>query len=520
MESVAVIGAGVGGLVSARWLLEQGFEPVIFDQGNRVGGQWTRDPRYSGIWASMRANTSKYTTSLSDVPPPADTPPYMHNEAVRAYLQDYAERFDLIRRLRLGTRVEEVAPEPNGDWRVRVAGPDGARHEDIHQKVVVASGRYHRPSIPSIPGLQGFSGHGGVSHTFAYREPERFRGLRVLVAGCSISALEIASELAMSGAANVVTTHRRQRYILQKLLAGVPADLLVFNRFSALAAECFAPDQVARALRDFITSTTGSPDQFGAPKPADNVFQAGIALSQHYLPLVSEGRIEVRAWIAGVDGTRVTFADGQVLEFDAIVLGTGYAVDVPFLPQALRAVLQPDGGCLELFRHTFHPETPGLAFVGLVQIIGPGFPLEELQARWISYAWSGERPAPSREEMLGGLEAARARGHQGDELPLHVGAVMFARAAGVEPDVTRWPQLARALLFGPLTPVSFRLDGPHSLPNAADRVAAEGLKSGAVPTPELTPDQCARLRALGAARQDPAFLSFVEKVTASPSAAA
>jgi hypothetical protein len=97
---------------------------------------------------------------------------------------------------------------------------------------------------------------------------------------------------------------------------------------------------------------------------------------------------------------------------------------------------------------------------------------------------------------------------------------MFARAAGVEPDLTRWPQLARALLFGPLTAVSFRLDGPHSLPDAADRVAGEGLKSGAVPRAELTPEQCERLRGLAAARQDAAFLSFVDRVTASPAAAA
>ena len=520
MQTVAIIGAGLGGLVSARWLLEQGFEPVIFDLGGRAGGQWTRDPRFSGIWASMRANSSKYMTALSDFPLPPGTPLYPPNEAVYAYLRSYAERFDLLPRLRLGTRVVEVAPQPDGGWRVRVAGHDGRRREEIHSKVVVASGRYNKPSIPSIPGLQAFSGRGGVTHTFSYRDPERFNGLRVLVAGCSISALEIASDLAMSGAATVASTQRRQRYILQKLLAGVSADLLAFTRFGALAAECFAPDEVEQGFRHFITSTSGSPDQFGAPKPVDNVFQAGIAVSQHYLPLVSEGRIEVRPWMARVDGQRVTFTDGRTEEFDAIVLGTGYAADVPFFSRTLRDILQPDGGGLELYRYTFHPELPGVGFVGLAQFIGPSFPLEELQARWIAYAWSGQRPAPSREEMVSAMEATRARGRRSDEVPLHLGAVMFARAAGVEPDVGRWPQLTRALLFGPLTAVSFRLDGPHSLPDAADRVAAEALQSGAVPRPELTPEQCGQLRALAAARRDPSFLSFVERVTAPPAAAA
>ena len=47
---------------------------------------------------------------------------------------------------------------------------------------------------------------------------------RVLVAGGAISALEIASELAQLGAAVVVVTQRRQRYVLPKFAAGVPSD--------------------------------------------------------------------------------------------------------------------------------------------------------------------------------------------------------------------------------------------------------------------------------------------------------
>ncbi|MCW4356065.1 NAD(P)-binding protein [Hoyosella sp. YIM 151337] len=39
--TVAVICAGPGGIVAARWLLAQGFEPTIFEQGPMLGGQWT-----------------------------------------------------------------------------------------------------------------------------------------------------------------------------------------------------------------------------------------------------------------------------------------------------------------------------------------------------------------------------------------------------------------------------------------------------------------------------------------------
>ena len=56
--SVAVIGAGPGGLVAARWLLSQGFEPTIFEQSQMLGGQWTGLDGISGIWPTMNAGPS------------------------------------------------------------------------------------------------------------------------------------------------------------------------------------------------------------------------------------------------------------------------------------------------------------------------------------------------------------------------------------------------------------------------------------------------------------------------------
>ena len=67
--TVAVIGAGPGGLVTARWLLSQGFEPTIFEQGPELGGQWTGVPGRSGVWPAMHTNTSRVLTAFSDLEP-------------------------------------------------------------------------------------------------------------------------------------------------------------------------------------------------------------------------------------------------------------------------------------------------------------------------------------------------------------------------------------------------------------------------------------------------------------------
>ena len=54
-----MIGAGPGGLIAARWLLSQGFEPTIFEQGPKLGGQWTGLVGRSGVWPAMHTNLQR-----------------------------------------------------------------------------------------------------------------------------------------------------------------------------------------------------------------------------------------------------------------------------------------------------------------------------------------------------------------------------------------------------------------------------------------------------------------------------
>lgn len=504
MQNVAIIGAGPAGLVTARWLQEEGFRPVLFEQGEHLGGQWCGGAAHSGVWPSMCTNTSRVMSAFSDLDHGPEVPTYPSNQQMRAYLQRYARRFGLDEVLRTQSRVVEVAQEGDG-WRVGVLAANGSVRQERFSKVVVASGRYNKPRIPATMGIETFSGSGGVLHTFQYRGAARFQGMRVVVAGGSISALEIASELAMHGV-EVISSQRRQRYILQKLVAGAPVEHLVFTRFAALAGESFPPEASGRALRDFIVATAGHPEQFGGARPADDVFEAGVTQNQNFLPLVAEGRIAPRPEIRAISGRQIEFVDGTGAEVDAIVFGTGFDLHLPFLGQDLRQTLGADDEGLDLFAHTLHPSLPGLAFAGLFHIAGPSLPTLELQGRWIAAQWSGQRPAITAEQYTQGLAATR--GVRG-ELPMHALAVMFARLAGVEPDPARFPDLARALLFGPLSPASFRLSGLHPLEDAPTRARDAAAAFGAIADGAWTAEQRAQVAALAGARNDAPLAQLV-----------
>ena len=166
-------------------------------------------------------------------------------------------------------------------------------------------------------------------------------GKRVLVAGCAVSALEIAAELAQLGAARVVVTQRRQRYVLPKFAAGVPSDHRIFTRYGTLANETLPAAEVDRQLKEIVIEAGGSPEQYGAPAPDPSLFAAGVTLNQGYLPLVAEGRITVRPWMKSVVNATVTFADGHAEGFDGIVLGTGFELYLPFLSDDIRTTPRP-----------------------------------------------------------------------------------------------------------------------------------------------------------------------------------
>jgi len=478
-DTVAVIGAGPGGLVTARWLRSQGFEPTIFEQGTALGGQWTGRQGQSGVWPAMYTNTSRVLTAFSDLEHEGDLA-FLSNHDVLAYLNRYTDMFGLRTHIRFGQRVDQLAGV--GDkWHVMCNGADEA-----FDRVVIATGRFRCPAIPAVPGIDTFTGSMGALSTFDYRGAKPYVGKRVLVAGCAVSALEIATELARLGATRVVVTQRRQRYVLPKFAAGVPSDHRIFTRYGTLANETLSPAEVDRQLKEIVVEANGSPEQYGAPAPDPSLFAAGVTLNQGYLPLVAEGRITVRPWMTSISGSEVRFADGNAEEFDGIVFGTGFALDLPFLSNEIRAALDLDALHLDADRYTFHPDLPGLAIVGMWDQSGGYFVPLELQARWIAYTWGGAIQRPREAEQRDAIADYRARRGSSQKTRMNLAALTFARAAGVEPHLESWPDLRRALLFGPLAPSCFRLEGPDALPDAPTRFARDAAAFGAIMSNELT----------------------------------
>ena len=464
---VAVIGAGPGGLVSAKHAIAAGFEVSVFEASDDLGGQWNAAAAHSGIWPGMRTNTSRAMTAFSDFPPPPSHDLHPLAEQIHDYLRSYSDAFGVTDRIRFNSRVRDLQPA----WRV-----DG----EPFDAVIVASGRFRAPVLPA--GFDGFTGE--LLHAFDYPGVDQFRDRRVLVYGNGVSGHEIASDIAT--VTNVVSAYRKPRYVLQKNVAGVSSDWQWYTHIGALRRAAMTPSSYGALLRERVLHVAGNPAEFGAREPSADFLVAGHSLSQDYLDQVRAGTIVCLPAIIEVRGDQVTFADGSRESVDAIVCATGYRLDIPFLSKDLRSVLGTD---LRLHLRTMHPDLPHFGVVGEFNLQGPYFPLLELQARWIVGAWSGDGPE---------LDDAAARASIATPAPIvdshNVLAVALAEAAGVAPDVRARPDLAEPLLFGPMLPPRYRLDGPGA---NADAAAVFRDQLAASPRAAVEPDDIAALPDVG-----------------------
>ena len=198
-------------------------------------------------------------------------------------------------------------------------------------------------------------------HSHAYRSPEQLAGRRVLVVGGGNSAMDIAVD-ASYAAERTLLSLRRGVWVVPKHLLGRPSDTL--NGALARRLPWRLRQRISQGM---ITAAVGSPTRYGLPAPAHGFLQDHPTLSDGpAVPTVARGD-PPRPGVAALDGDRVTFTDGRTDEVDLIIWCTGYRVEIPFLDPAL---LGDGADALPLYRHVFHPDVPGLTFVGLVQSTG------------------------------------------------------------------------------------------------------------------------------------------------------
>jgi cyclohexanone monooxygenase len=192
---VVVVGAGFAGLYLHHRLRDAGFTVAGFEAGDDVGGTWYWN-RYPGARCDVESVEYSYSWDPELEQEWTWTERYAGQPEILRYLEHVADRHDLRRDIRFGTKVTSaVFDESSERWSVTTDAGDttSARF------VVMATGCLSSANLPDIPGRDDFAGP--VLHTGRWpHEKVDFAGKRVGVIGTGSSGIQsipiIAAEAA------------------------------------------------------------------------------------------------------------------------------------------------------------------------------------------------------------------------------------------------------------------------------------------------------------------------------------
>ena len=356
--SVAIIGAGFGGIGLAITLKKRGIDSLtILEKGDRVGGVW-RDNTYPG--ATCDVPSQLYSFSFE--PNPDWSRRYSPQPEILDYLERCVTKYGLEPNLRLDTEVSRAEfDESTGRWRIETKS--GASIEaDV---LVSACGQLNRPAFTRIGGAERFEG--AIFHTARWDHDVDLEGKRVAVIGTGASTIQVVPAIAgrvgqldvyQRSAPYVIPKKDRPYRAWEKRLFRLFPPARMLPRFTQwLLFEVFISAFGARAPRSGATRfTMGSVGKLGIRMFERNLDEQvsdpelrrvltpdhvlgckRVLISPDYYSTLERPNVElITQGVRGLTESGVVAEDGTERAADVIVLSTGFESTQFLAPMEIR----------------------------------------------------------------------------------------------------------------------------------------------------------------------------------------
>jgi putative flavoprotein involved in K+ transport len=301
-------------MAMGHFLKQQGRHFRIVETGS-IASAWRER------WESLTLFTPRRYSGLPGLPFPGVPDGYPTRDEVIAYLETYAQKFELP--VEEHASVRSLTAE-NGRFVLEVDGRTITADE-----VVVATGPFQTPYVPEV--ARRLSPEVSQTHATGYRKPSDIPEGTVLVVGGGNTGFQIAKELSSTHPV-VLAVGSRQTPLPQRLLGRDLFWWLTKSRLFNTTVE----SRLGRRLSTRETLIGSSPRE----------------LKRRY-------GVELRPRVVDASGRTVRFEDGSELEVDAVLWATGYRpdyswIDLPILDE--RGRLRHSRGVTDV---------PGVYFLGL-----------------------------------------------------------------------------------------------------------------------------------------------------------
>eukprot|EP00040_Diaphanoeca_grandis_P016264 m.83849 g.83849 ORF g.83849 m.83849 type:complete len:587 (+) comp25679_c0_seq1:64-1824(+) len=536
MPSALVIGAGPSGLVTLKYLLEEGFDAQIWEATDVIGGTFVSKAYEHGHLVS-----SKHLTEFSDFRSPSESGAHLNMAEYVEYLHNYAIANNLLPHILFNTSVESVQRVVGGtnDGKVYKVSDDKGNSRTV-DAVAVASGVHNIPRIPRL--FQNFKKKftGEVLHSSDYKSAKQLAGKRVVVVGSQETGMDVANFAVTQPEddfKSVTMIYRRGFLSIPHLISGKPLDTNITNAFES----CYQHRWVEQGGGTFVSgikwgfatyfiriglllgtgSSVGWNQWTGEVKHVKRgynyITKSTEAMKYINVPfkknswfaflhrrldgdMIPDRQIDThRAEIVqlgddnGVASDKLHLmlantGERKQIQADVVVLCTGYLQRFPFLQDDTSETnkhitdhhTEEDIDSLLPAEHLIlNPEEPRLAFIGFVRPnVGAIPPMSELQAMYWIQRMKGAITGPKKPHTRD-TYTLRAAKH---EYSVDYGQYMHELARDIEaaPDMLtgrfsfwRDPKIFIAYMFGQSLSPFFRLQGPFAKEACVDIARTE-----------------------------------------------
>ncbi|XP_031404712.1 probable flavin-containing monooxygenase 1 [Punica granatum] len=447
-KQVAIIGAGVSGLLACKHLLEAGFDPVVFESHGRTGGVWVK-----GAIESTRLQTPKSFYQFSDFPwPQSMVEEFPDHRRVVEYLDAYVEEFGLLPRIRFNRRVTEIGFAGNegkaadwkewggtgeafslhGKWKLTVEDSlDSGPAPEVYRAdfVILCIGMFsdlpRTPAFPVNEGPEVFDGKVLHSMDYAMMEwdhaVELVRGKRVVVVGFQKSSLDIAAEVSKRNDKRYPCTllFREAHWALPDyLIKYISRNLNRFMEcmihkpgeglFLCLLASLLSPLMwiFSKLMESYLRWKYPLKRYGTVPEHSLNMqFQACMTptLPPQFYDVVEEGSLilkKLRSFSFCKNGVIIDGDASKVVMADVVILATGFKSDEKlksiFASLYFRKCMA--GSSAPLYRECIHPRIPQVAILGYMNSFSV-LHATEMRSKWLAHFLMGAFKLPGIREM-------------------------------------------------------------------------------------------------------------------------
>ncbi|MEL6922735.1 MAG: NAD(P)/FAD-dependent oxidoreductase [Bacteroidota bacterium] len=307
-----IIGAGPAGLAVAGCLRKKGLDFEVLEATDKIAWSWTNH------YDRLCLHTVKQLSHLPHLPFPEDYPLYVPREDLVRYYEQYADHFNI--HPHFGERVDSIQKK-EGQYEVRTR----SGKVFLTENVIIATGANRVPHSPNWPQQETYQGE--LIHSRHYKSAKPYKGQKVLIIGMGNTGAEVALDLSEQGAEPYLSV-RSAVNIVPRDLNGRPTQLTARQ----LAKLPFGlGDWLGTMIRKFVV---GDLSKYGLQTatiaPAKQLRETGKTpiIDLGTIDHIRKGKIKVMPDIERFSASGVVFKNGQEVDFDAIIVATGYRAKV------------------------------------------------------------------------------------------------------------------------------------------------------------------------------------------------